>query len=698
MNNKNNNITSYILERCEQFSEKVLQIYVGNNDNLTGIEISHRVQSLATNLIEHCCAQSRVLLVLPQCAQYGAALLACWRANIVAVPTPLATQSQLMDKEVDICHIAQSADVEFILTTSALLESLSNMAEFPKAPILTIESLMKNDVSDFQYRKAHRQDLALLLYTSGSLAKPKGVMYSHDTVFQSITSPLWQMSHSSVVVSWIPQYHAFGIVCGLLAPLYHGALSVVDVPEQFVREPISWLSLMSKYKATHTGVPNFAFTHCVNSTTTESLQGLKLDSLQAIICGGDLIDFGAWKHFYEHLEATGIKPHVLAPNYGMSEAGPVTLKSLDAEPSFLNLSLDELNQGRAVVTDDRGQNARTFVSCGEVAPGTTIKIVDTINHSVCNDMEVGEIWVHSPVVTAGYFNNAQSTEQSFFASISGIENKHFLRTGDLGFIHQEQLYIVGRHKDVIILQGKNHYPGDVEISIKQICPDALNSAVFSVDGHAQPAVVIVKEVTESQPEIYLDLAKSVIEMVFSAHKLPVSQLVFVKPGSIPVTGSQKVKRQACKSLYLKGELPLLWSLDEFKSRSKRTHHASNDPAVNLIREHVLEPVLGKHALDIDEDSTLLIAGIDSIKAVRIIHLLSDVFALEINPSELYCGLSLKALAKRVEALPKPFTQKGKCQLAEYQDPKVIDWLHEFTAGQLSNTELFALIKENINEA
>jgi alkylation response protein AidB-like acyl-CoA dehydrogenase/acyl-CoA synthetase (AMP-forming)/AMP-acid ligase II/acyl carrier protein len=401
--------------------------------------------------------------------------------------------------------------------------------------------------------------LAMLQYTSGSTGNPKGVMISHRhfAVQAAEIDALWPCDRDSAVVSWLPTFHDMGLLFGVILPLWAGIPVYLMSPQQFIRRPRSWLEAISRFRGTHAASPDFGYELCVRRIPEDERQGLDLSSWRAAVNGAERVRWQTLRRFTEAFAPHGLRPHTVCPAYGLAENTlKVSGSSSDDLPRVLWADVAALRAHRVEPHDEAGAAVVPVVSCGRVEPGTRVRIVEPRTRVACTPGEVGEIWVDGPCVSRGYWRRPLVNQETFQARVVGEDEGRFLRTGDLGFLRDDELYVVGRLKDLLVIHGANHHPEDIEHTVEVAVPGLQlgAAAAFTVDSGSSETLVLAIEYGGLEgitPERLRDLA---IDAVNAEHELPVGDLVLVRRGSLPKTTSGKIRRSACRDAYLFGTL------------------------------------------------------------------------------------------------------------------------------------------------
>ena len=517
------------------------------------------------------------LLVYPVGPDFVAAFYGCLCAGAIAVPVPVPNRHQGL---VRWQHIVIDTQPQVILTPrrqqpkiQALLESI---AEQIPHKIACFDPLLSSDeVSMRRWQKPDMDSeaIALLQYTSGSTSRPKGVMISHRNLMHNLAVIYKRFGHSpaSHGVIWLPPHHDMGLIGGILQPLYGGFPVTLMSPGTFLRQPIRWLQAISDLGGTTSGGPDFAYERCLQKITLEQHQNLDLSCWDLAFTGAEPIRTATLMRFAETFADCGFNPSAFYPCYGLAEATLFASGGSKSEaPTIYAVDKMALSHGYAVETS--AEVAIQIVSCGQAAADQPVLIVDCQTRQPCLDDHVGEIWLRGPSVVQGYWRQPGATQETFEAYLADGTGP-FLRTGDLGFVHNGELFVTGRLKDLIIIRGQNHYPQDIEQTVEQ-CHESVRSqsgAAFSLEVAGKERLVIAQEVKRTAIRaLNIDSVVDAIRAVVSRqHGLQVYAVMLLKPNNLPKTTSGKVQRHACKAGFQDGALDVIgqWSLDEIGAES-----------------------------------------------------------------------------------------------------------------------------------
>lgn len=552
--------------------------------SLTYAELDQRARAIAALLQAHQLYQKPVLLLLPPGLDYICSLLGCLYAGAIAVPVSPSRRSSNVSR---LKSILGNCKASMVLSNDAVwqkLQSSSIIKQFFQQQDLRLVStdrLTPSDSHQWYRPDIQPEDIAFLQYTSGSTGEPKGVMLSHRNILHNSASiyRLFKHSSQSLGLSWLSPYDSMGLIGNIMQPLYGGFLGTLFPPTSFLRNPLCWLQAISDYRITTSGGPNFAYDLCVQKVKPEDLKSLDLSSWTVAFNGAETVRPQTLERFSETFSGCGFRPVAFHGCYGLTES-TLMLSGRKSTQHLVShhFDSDALKQGKAIVGKKTDHGNRTLVSCGESQADETVIIVDPQSKEPCPDGTVGEIWLASPSVALGYWGQAKQTEAIFKAQTKGaakgvareaseeFAKGPFLRTGDLGFLYQQELYVTGRLGDLITLRGEDYYPQEIESTAEQSYPNlaAGAGAAFSVtDAQGQNHLVVVQEVARACEE-QLDYKAAISAMskaIAQECNLPVYAISLLRPGAVPKTSDGKICRRASRFAFLSGHLPVIddWS-------------------------------------------------------------------------------------------------------------------------------------------
>lgn len=547
--------------------------------NLTYKELDKKARAIAAILQSMKARGERVLLLYQPGLEFIAAFFGCLYAGVIAVPVYPPRRNHHNNR---LQAIVSDAQATIALTTTSVFSNIENTFKSqPKLASLswrTTDNIESNKASDWRPLNIEKDTLAFLQYTSGSTGTPKGVMLSHENLLHNLTliHKCFEPTSNSQGVIWLPPYHDMGLIGGILQPIYAGRPVAIMSPIAFIQKPIRWLKAISRYRATISGGPNFAYDLCVQKIKPEQLENLDLSSWELAFTGAEPIRVQTLERFARTFADCGFRKEAFYPCYGMAETTLIVSGGLKSEPPIIRfVDGSELSQNRVIPTDALLIDSQAIVGCGRTQLDQKIAIVNPETLINCGEKEVGEIWVRGASVAGGYWRKPELTQQTFNAYIANTQEGPFLRTGDLGFLQDGELFITGRIKDVIIIRGKNYYPQDIELTVEN-SHRALkhgSGTAFMVEIKDKEQLVIVQEVQRSYlNKLNIDeVVGNIFEAVTTQHGLQVYTAVLVKTGSIPKTSSGKIQRHACKNAFLNRTLNVLqdWSEDPWQKETYR---------------------------------------------------------------------------------------------------------------------------------
>ncbi|NET43474.1 fatty acyl-AMP ligase [Okeania sp. SIO2B3] len=577
-----------------------------NTISLTYQQLEQHSRAIAAYLQSVCPPGERALLIYQPGLEYISAFFGCLYAGIIAVPAYPPRPNRSLAR---IQTIIRDTEAKVALTTKSIISTLERRAsetpELNNLGWLATDHIPDNVAEKWLEPNINENTLAFLQYTSGSTATPKGVMITHQNLLHnsSLIHQCFGHSVESKGVIWLPPYHDMGLIGGIVQPLYGAFPVVLMSPLMFLQSPVRWLQAISQHQGTTSGGPNFAYDLCVRKIKAEQIQNLDLSSWEVAFNGAEPISAQVLERFARTFEVCGFRREAFYPCYGMAEA-TLIISGGDklAPPIQTTIATNALEQNQIISTTSETEATKTLVGCGQTLPDQQIKIVHPEKLTLCTEGEVGEIWVSGPSIAEGYWRKPEETKQTFEAYLPEASGKEpFMRTGDLGFIEGGELFVTGRLKDVIIINGRNHYPQDIEWTVEQshplIRPGCIAS--FSVEVAGEERLVVVAEVernfrqllhgsqkskvksqkhNSSDESVSLvkldffsqrngksdtenfdnsqDLIKSIQRSVSRNHDLQIYQILLLKPGAIPKTSSGKVQRYACREGFLAGTLQI----------------------------------------------------------------------------------------------------------------------------------------------
>jgi acyl-CoA synthetase (AMP-forming)/AMP-acid ligase II len=514
----------------------------------------------------------RALLLYPPGLEFIPAFFGCLYSGVIAVPAYPPQPSQASRTLPRLLSIVADADVAIVLANSNVVDAAARMmGEAPglgSIPWLATDTVSDGRAEDWREVAIAPDDLAFLQYTSGSTASPRGVMVSHANLLHNLAyaSHAADRDRSTRSVSWLPVIHDMGLIEGVLGPVFGGYAAYLMAPASFLHRPIRWLRAITRYRASTSGGPNFAYDLCVRKITEAQRAELDLSSWRAAYNGAEPIRAETLEAFHARFKDVGFRWRSFYPVYGLAESTLlVSTGDRDYEPVIRDVSSDALTRGHLKPARPRGSATRPLVSSGPVSFGTRVVVVDPSTRQQCSDGRVGEIWVESPSVAGGYWRRDGESRETFHAHLAGGDGP-FLRTGDLGALRDGELFVTGRLKDVLIVRGFKHYPQDLEHTAERqhaaIRPGC--SAAFSIDGDDGEAVAIALEVDRRQVPQLDDPAErdgflaSLIDRVRVAvvehHGIVLSAVSVLSHGAMPKTSSGKLRRRACRDAFRDGSL------------------------------------------------------------------------------------------------------------------------------------------------
>ena len=585
-------------------------------ESFTFSQMAERAQAIGAFLQQKGLAGQRAMLLFPSGLDYVAAFYGCLYAGVVAVPAYPPQMGRKVDR---ITQLSADASVSAFLCNQRVFDGVKESlpGEALKNWFVT-DHIDPNMANQWIRPQIEASSLAFLQYTSGSTGMPKGVMVSHGNLLrnQALIYEGFEFDGHTIALTWLPLFHDMGLIGHVIQPLYFGAASYIMSPLSFMQKPIRWVQALSKYKATVSGAPNFAYSLVAAKATEEEIAELDLSSWVLAYNGSEPVRAESLRAFANRFKPASFNPDAFCPCYGMAEYSLfISGERSKTFPKTLKLS-DEALRSNKVIPDEHGKE---LVACGKALQDVEIQIVHPESKKVLASDEIGEIWLKGGSVCQGYWGQEDLSKEIFQAYTADGQGP-YLRTGDLGFQDGDDLFISSRIKDLIIIRGKNHYPHDIEQSI-DACHPAFRpggGVAFSADIDGSERLIVLHEIQRGA------LKKSSPELLFAAirkclseeHELSPYAIGLLKRNSVLKTSSGKVRRRANKALWLEEKLAVeaQW-INEEKAENK-----SGSPSIDIenpsqIQEWIIQWLcqqINMEQSEIDVRDSIAAYGVDSL--------------------------------------------------------------------------------------
>jgi thioester reductase-like protein len=614
----------------DQHPHRLLYSYIDVNGNQIGgysyASFLHRTKVIAGHLRkEHgFAAQDRVLLAYPPGLEMICAFFGCVRAGLIPVPVYPPSSRGFQSAMYKMVHIAKDCQATGILTSKDYLGSLkTNLArsgvsssgvdvDYVSGLRWVVTEDFVDMVSDETFNGASQ--ILFLQYTSGSTRDPKGVMVTHENILHNC--PLVIDHPAPVVVSWLPQYHDMGLIGCYLYPALTSGTTHGFAPTDFIQRPTLWFDAIKTYAASASAAPNFAYDYCLRAgrLSKESLESCDLSSLRLLMVAAEPVKPDTYKRFLQAFQPRGLKSESFSVAYGLAEN---TLAVSLGGRNIVSVNKNAVALGKARMTTEVSEigGATQIVSCGTPLPGLTVKIVDPEKHVALEPGRIGEIWIAGGSKCLGCWNNPELTLKLFHARLvdDSPYDDGYLRTGDMGFFHEGELFVCGRIKDMIILRGQNYYPQDIEAVVEKASGLIRTNCVaaFQINEDSEPALAIVAEVKNLKA---LPDPLKIAAAVRNYLNVEAALISFIAPRAIPRTSSGKIMRHKTKHMWLQGQFTVL---SEF-SREK------DDGPAGSVGQSPFDALKARYNLTGTESYNLVEAGLDSLDLVVFMHEIKEL--------------------------------------------------------------------------
>jgi acyl-CoA synthetase (AMP-forming)/AMP-acid ligase II/acyl carrier protein len=683
-------LVDLLVKQTAEHDDRTAYVFLddrGETSEISYAQLGERARAIAARLQSQFAPGDRALLVYPAGLEFITAFFGCLYAGVIPVPATYPKPKRPMPR---LNRIALDCSASVALSTAPTLATLDpELLSADAATNLWIatDEIEDGRANDWQPPQIAESDIAFLQYTSGSTSDPKGVMVSHANLLNNLECIRQSFGIGEVEnhvdatgVFWLPAYHDMGLIGGILTPLHMGGRSVLMSPTSFLQRPLRWLEAIDEYQASISGAPNFAYEYCVRRTTAEQCANLDLSHWRLAFCGAEPIRAETLGHFADAFGPAGFQLASFYPCYGLAEttllaAGP----DFRSQPRILAVNRAALADHRVVPeSGEPVEMTQRLVSCGQAMPEHEIAVVEPDTGTLCPPGAVGEILIEGPSVAQGYWNRQEESQQMFGARVAGRPGQ-YLRTGDLGFFRDGDLYVTGRLKDVIIIRGRNHYPQDIEQTAEQAHPAVLPGAAFALTEGSEERLVVVHQLDRQYRSADLDqVVRAIRRSIVEGHELDPAAIVLIRQTSLPITSSGKVQRNLCREQFETEQLKVVhtwtnpassaakttgtnghaevrvdpsgvtWSQTAPKTQNGSAAAASSVPHVQTNGAHridvdraaerietwLLQWLVARLHLaadDVDRDRPFAEFGVDSLTAVELSHELEEQYHVPLPP-------------------------------------------------------------------
>jgi amino acid adenylation domain-containing protein len=700
-------------QRSQKKPAQLLYSFIDNNTEttLTLGELDAQARLIASRIIEYAVPGDRAILLYQPGLEFISALLGCFYAKIIAVPI-YSHNLQMQKLGLRLMSVINDTESKLILTTNAILTEKKSFTDFASQleniAFIATDTMSKAHENKWIQTEINPESIAFLQYSSGSTGSPKGVMVTHQNLMSNlkIIQDSFGLIPKQSVVSWLPHYHDMGLIGNVLGAMFSQTPLYLFSPTDFIRRPLRWLQLISNTRSTVSGGPNFAYELCCQRMTKEQCEGLDLSSWEVAYNGAEMVRESTLTRFKNIFAPYGFKAKSFHPCYGLAEA-TLMVTSSDKSQNHRELSLDKktfLNgEAKKAYSSDA---ASTLVSSGHVHESQQIEIVDPETKKRCASGKIGEIWVKGPSVCKGYWNKPDATDYTFSAKLED-EKDSFLRTGDMGFLEDNWLYVTGRIKDLIIIRGQNHSPQDIEATAIESHPLLSQShvAAFSLERDGQENLVLLVTQPKSFDDYKSEIAEAIQSQVTAKHELVIKELAFIKRSSLPLTSSGKIQRGECKRRFTEGLLNVIHQVSVSSGKQEILQDAivkpdrkelcklSSDSRFAIVLNYIqkiLSRELDLPLHEINIIAPLNVIALDSLSKVTIHHDIQEATGIQIDPERLVSNFTLIQLAREISdeminnVMPETFVSDyGQNEYPLSHGQRSLFFLNKLISGSLA---------------
>lgn len=568
-------IIEVLSKRAQDEPQKTAYTFLNDDSletTLSYSELDQKARAVATYLESFQLNNKPILLAYPTGLEFIISFFGCLYAQSIAVPVyppdPLNFNNTLPRIET----IIEDSNAEIILAPTELIKQLSSYLKYFQSLLnlkkISLDLIDLNRDVKMDSLNIDSKKVAFLQYTSGSTSKPKGVILTHKNIieFERMLQKGMSFSNDITYVGWLPLHHDAGLIGNTLQSLFSGTHCVFMSPFSFLQRPFRWLKAISDYNAQISGGPNFGYELCARKISNDEKEMLDLSHWRVAWSSAEPVRFETIEKFSKSFEQCGFKRKSFCPCYGLAEA-TLAVTCSGGEPKSICIDRKSLEKNTVNVSNENALNlAKILVSSGKVYSDQKVRIVNPFTKKECSANQIGEIWVQGPNVALGYWNNPKATDQVFKACINGDKDNFFLKTGDLGFIKEGELYVTGRLKDLIIVRGQNYYPHDIEQVVEKshqlIRPGC--TAAFSIDDDKEEKLIVLAEIYSKKSNLSnsdLALIKRKIQAsIINTFQIKAKEIILLKENTMPKTSSGKHQHFSCKENFIKGTLERLESI------------------------------------------------------------------------------------------------------------------------------------------
>lgn len=617
---------------------------IRESEQITFAELDHRARIIGAYLQSKQMFGQRILLIFPAGLDFISCFLGCLYSGAIAVPVncPQLNDFEMALEQLKV--IAEDADIAGIFTISTYLEQTrKGFTKFNKAKQIFIEDINSINPAisaNYALPVIRNDTIAYLQYTSGSTSTPKAAVITHENLIHSLkqTAKVWHYKKDSITLTWAPHSHVYGLICGLLVPLYNGSLGIIMSAAAFIHHPDRWLTAISKYKVTHSGCPNFGYETCINHIDENEITNIDLSCWKVAINGGENVKHETLTAFIKKFQPFGFKLQQFNSAYGMSEVtGAIAVSVYGAKPNEVYIDREALKDNKFILSKD-ANSQRIIITSGHLLPGLKAKIVNPESLSPAGVNEVGEIWLAGKSVVNEYWRRPEESKMVFSARLKNDKEKYF-RTGDLGFVYKNEIAITGRLKEMIVINGKKYYPLDIENTIANTMQDNTTAGarvVFSTLIGNTEQVIVIQEIAESLDEkMQQTIVQNMRHAMTKYHGINVHEVILVKLKSLPKTASGKLQRKLAQTYYAENKLSVL-NRHSSQTATKVSLDTSIDKAkdeLNFIK--IIAQVLNIDTDKIDLDAPLSQYQFDSINMIKLSSILNEAYNRDLSPAIFY---------------------------------------------------------------